>query len=69
MSTAEASAIAPEVMAEFGEAVRPAAVRIRHQVAIRKTCERMDHVREEIRPQHGTLESGVPAVGDLGNRE
>ncbi len=32
---------------------------------MRRACERMDRIREEIRAKHGILDIGVPAIREL----
>ena len=66
MNTTETTTgIPPEVMAELQEAVDRAAQGIRDPEAMRKACERMDRLPEEIRRQHGVLDIGVPAIREL----
>jgi hypothetical protein len=55
----------PEVRAELEEAVRRAMSGVRDPEAMRRACERMDRMREEIRQQHGILDIGVPAIREL----
>lgn len=66
MATADAESLfPPDVRAEIEEAVRRAMAGIRDPEAMRRACERMDRIREEIRKQHGVLEIGVPAIREL----
>jgi hypothetical protein len=32
---------------------------------MRRACERMDRMREEVRNKHGILDIGVPAIREL----
>ena len=65
MSTVEATFIDPAVMAELEEAARRAAAGMRDPEAMRKACERMDRLSEEIRKRHGVLNIGVQAIREL----
>jgi hypothetical protein len=66
MSTTQAeTAIPPGIIAELQEAADRAVKGIRDPEAIRKACERMDKLREEIRRKHGLLDIGVPAIREL----
>ena len=55
----------PEVQAEIEEAVRRVMSGVRDPEAMRRACERMDRIREEIRQKHGVLDIGVPAIREL----
>ena len=57
--------IPPEVMAELRQAAERAAAGVRDPETMRRACERMDRLREEIRRMHGVLDIGVPAIRDL----
>jgi hypothetical protein len=57
--------IPTEVMAELQQAAERAAHGPRDPEAIRRACERMDRVREEIRRQHALPNIGVPAIRQL----
>lgn len=52
-------------MAELEEAVRKVMSGIRDPEAVRRACERMDRMREEIRQKHGIIDIGVPAIREL----
>lgn len=66
MTTAESrSGFPPEVRAEIEEALRRAVSGVRDPEAMRRACERMDRIREEIRKDHGILDIGVPAIREL----
>jgi hypothetical protein len=66
MTTAQENrSIPPEVMAELEEAARRALSGIRDPEAMRRACERMDRMREEVRKKHGILDIGVPAIREL----
>jgi hypothetical protein len=55
----------PDVRAELEEAVRRAMSGVRDPEAMRRACERMDRIREEIFQKHGLLDIGVPAIREL----
>ncbi len=70
MDTIEAdSALPPEIMAELQEAANRAAQGIRDPEMVRKSRERMDRRREEIRRKYGILDIAVPAIRELRDRE
>ena len=56
------SIVAPELRAEFEEAVRRAMAGQRDPEVMRRACEHMDRVREEIRQHHGIQEIGVELI-------
>jgi hypothetical protein len=53
------------LQAEFEEAVRRAMSGQRDPEAMRKACEHMDRMREEIRQQFGTRDIGVDLIREL----
>jgi hypothetical protein len=55
----------PEIMAELEEAVRRAMTGVRDPEVMRRACERMDRMSEEVRKKHGILDIGVPAIREL----
>jgi hypothetical protein len=55
----------PELRAELDKAVQRAMSGERDPEVMRKACERMDRMREEIRKRHGILDIGVPAIREL----
>jgi len=57
--------IPPEVMADLEEAARYATSGVRDAEVMRTAAETMDRLREEIRPKHGVLDIGVPAIRQL----
>ncbi len=59
------SVFPPEIRAELEEAIRRAMSGVRDREAMRKACERMDHISEQIRQKHGVLDLGVPAIRKL----
>jgi hypothetical protein len=61
----ETSVIPPEVIAEMEEAARAAMTNVRDPEKMRRACERMDRIREEILQKHGILDIGVPAIRAL----
>lgn len=56
-------------MAELQEAAEKAAKAIRDPEEMRKACERMDRMGEEIRRKQGVLDIGVAAIRELRDRE
>ena len=69
MGTKETSGIPPELLAELQEAADRAARGVRDPEVMRRACERMDRMREEIRQKHGVLDIGVPAIRELRDGE
>ena len=59
------SSISPQLRAEFEEAVRRALSGQRDPEAMKKACEHMDSVREEIRRQYGVQDIGVDLIREL----
>jgi hypothetical protein len=59
------SVVPPELRAEFDEAVRRAMSGQRNPEAMKKACEHMDTVREEIRRQYGVQDIGVDLIREL----
>lgn len=55
----------PEVRAELEGAIRRAISGERDPESMRKACERMDRMREEIRRRLGVLDIGVPVIREL----
>jgi hypothetical protein len=49
-------------MAELAEPARVALSGIRDAEAMRRACERMDRMREEVRKKHGILDIAAPPV-------
>lgn len=72
MSTTETNdtgVLPPELMAELEAAARYAASGIRDPEVMRRACERMDKLSEEIRRKHGVLDIGVSAIRELRDSE
>ena len=66
MATTETNHVfPPEVRAEIEAAVRRSMSGVRDPEAMRRACERMDRLSEEVRRQHGVLDIGVPAIREL----
>ncbi len=68
MATEENNLIPPEVMAELEEAARRAMSGVRDPEAMRRACERMDRMSQEVYEKHGLLDIGVPAIRELRDR-
>ena len=69
MNTTKSHWIPPELMTELHEAVKNAAQGAHEPEAMKKACERMDRLREEIYRKHGLLDIGVPAIRELRDGE
>jgi succinate dehydrogenase/fumarate reductase flavoprotein subunit len=66
MSTdTQPTGIPADLMAELQEAADRAAKGVRDPEAMRRACEDIDRVREEIRQRHGVLDIGGPAIRQL----
>jgi hypothetical protein len=66
MNATEAGAGIPsEVDAELQEAIRRAMSGVRDPEEMRKACERMDRMREEVRQRKGIIDIAVPAIREL----
>jgi hypothetical protein len=61
--------ITPELLAEMQEAVRVAFSNVRDPEAMKRACERMDRISEEIRKEHGLLDIAVPSIRELRDSE
>ena len=64
-ATKPTAAIPLEIDVELQEALRQAMSGVRDPEEMRKACERMDRMREEIRKREGILDIGVPAIREL----
>ena len=58
----ETNDISPELLAQMRDAAIKAMSPARDPDAMKKACERMDRMREEVQKQHGILDIGVPAI-------
>ena len=47
------------------EAARIAMSNVRDRAVMKKACEHMDKMREEIYQKHGLVDIGVPAIREL----
>jgi hypothetical protein len=61
------STIPAEVMAKMQDAADRAAKGIRDPEAMRKACDEMDQMREELRRRIGTVEMAVELIRDARN--
>lgn len=57
--------IPSEVDRELQETIRQAMSGVRDPEEMRKACERMDRMREEVFKREGILDIGVPAIREL----
>ena len=64
-----ATAFPPELLASMEQAARLAMSPTRDPEVMRRACEEMDRIREEIRHKHGVLDIGVPAIRELRDGE
>ena len=64
-ATKPAAGSPSEVDVELQEAIRWAASGVRDPEEMRKACERMDRMREEVYRREGILDIGVPAIREL----
>ncbi len=51
-----------EIMTRMQEVADKAAKGIRDPEAMRKACESMDKISEEVRRRHGVVDIGTPAI-------
>ena len=66
MSATKTTADVPsELDAELQEAIRWAMSGVRDPEEMRRACERMDRMREEVRRREGVLDIAVPAIREL----
>jgi hypothetical protein len=61
--------IPPDLMADMQQAAERAAQGIRDPEAMRRACERMDRISEQIRKEHGVLDIGTRAIRELREAE
>lgn len=59
------SRIPAEVLADLEEACRYAASGVRDPDVMRRACERMDRMREELRTQHGEMNVAADLVREV----
>jgi len=69
MDTHDHSGIPPELLAELQRALDLAATGVRDPEAMRRACEDMDRLREQIYRREGLLDIGVPAIRALRDGE
>ena len=60
-----AATIPPELLAELQEAVDRVVKGVRDPEAMRKACERMDQMREEMRRRVGEVEVAVDLIREI----
>jgi hypothetical protein len=65
MNATTAAGIPSEADAELQEVIRRAMSGVRDPEEMRKACERMDRMREEVRAREGVLDIAVPAIREL----
>ena len=61
----ESNSLTSELLAAMRQAGQKALSNVRDREAMKRACDRMDRMREEIRKKHGTLDIGVPAIREL----
>jgi hypothetical protein len=69
MNANDENGIPPELLAELQRAVDLAAQGVRDPEDMRRACEDMDRLREEIFKREGLLYIGVPAIRALRDGE
>ena len=69
MNVNENNGIPPELLAELQRALELAAKGVRDPEAMRRACEDMDRLREQIFQREGILDIGVPAIRALRDGE
>jgi hypothetical protein len=69
MNTNDDAGIPPELLAELQRALDLAATGVRDPEAMRRACEDMDRLSEEIYRREGLLDIGVPAIRALRDGE
>ena len=57
--------IPEDILSQLRVAVDRAVQRVRDPEVVRKACERLDKMREEVRLRHGLLDIAVPAVREI----
>ena len=57
--------IPSQIMDDLQKAAERAAKGIRDPDAMRRACENMDRVREEVFGRHGVLDIGLPSIREL----
>lgn len=65
MSEPPFTVVSPDLRAEFEVAVRRAMSGQRDPVTMKKACEHMDRLREDIRRQYGIQDIGVELIREL----
>lgn len=65
MKAATQILIPTEILAEVQEAVDRATQGVRDPERMKRARQSMDHIREEIRKEHGVLDIGVSAIRAL----
>ena len=60
--------ISADVMTLLHEAAERAAKGITDREAMRKACEEMDRISEQVHRRNGVLDIGVPAIRELRDR-
>jgi hypothetical protein len=69
MDTKNQSVIPADMLAELHQAAERAAAGVRDPEAMRRACERMDRMREELRRQHGDLNVAVDLIREVRDEE
>jgi hypothetical protein len=63
------SAIPPEILAELQERAERAAQRLRDPEDMRRACERMDRMREDLRQEIGETNLAVELIREARDQE
>lgn len=62
MNTITPSVLPADILAELREAAERAARGVRDPEAMRRACDRMDHMREELRQRQGEVTAAVELI-------
>jgi hypothetical protein len=61
----QSTGVPPELMADLEDAARYAALGVRDPEVMRRACERMDRMREELRKKVGEMNVAVDLVREV----
>ncbi len=69
MDTKEQSVIPPDILAELHQAADRAAAGVHDTEAMKRACDRMDRMREELRRKHGDMNVAVDLIREARDEE
>jgi hypothetical protein len=61
----QSTGVPPQLMADLEDAARYAASGVRDPEVMRRACERMDRMREELRQQYGEMNIAVDLIREV----